>query len=447
MKKILTWLVFILSLFQSKAQNATTINPFESVIIEMVCDCNPSQVLNTFVTNADGVVNIKVPKDANYSFKLVMPPVLKEKGIKMADLASDVIVNFTGAKNAENIAFNNKGIASAKNLQQGNYEMALTNKPPKEPNGQSGKPKGKCPPGEIPWLGGCIPSVVVKGLNKVGCPVGTKMTQFGCMDVKNPGKEPEIPRPDGFPSPNKAVAINCPSGKYDANGNCIFASPNTTDNKSKMFSVFSVDAGYLGSANANNNKDSKPLFAGSGVSAGLNYRYGAKWGIAGRIGYAGGSLSESNLNEFASTLTKAPWVYKITGFTKSWSQVNFAVGPSIFFGKNYKGEISVIGGVSMGSESKLKIDLYDANTFYKNVYDVTEKKVKAYWEVGGSYRVAKIANNILILLKASYGANGGFVGIKIERRGSSCCGGGGCYCMRGCPEWMACLPKADTPKK
>ena len=429
MKKVKILLSFLIIVACSKAQDVTTINPFESVIIEMVCDCNPSQVLNTFVTDANGIVKITVPKDANYSFKLVVPPAVKEKGIKVADLANDVVVNFKGTKDVESIAFNNKGVAAEKNLQQGNYEIALNRKPPK--GGPKGPPPSrKCPPGEIPWCGGCIPADVV---NKVQADVWAICCRQGNKACCDMAPKPSI---EGIALANggkTAADINCPTGKYDAKGNCIFASTNTTENKAKMFSVFSVDAGYLGSANANNNKESKPLFAGSGLSAGLNYRYGAKWGITGRIGYAGGSRSQSNLNDFASTLTKAPWVYKITGFTKTWSQVNFAAGPSIFLGKNYKGEISIVGGVSMGSESKIKIDLYDANTFYKNVYDVTEKKMKVFWEVGGSYSFAKISKRSVFGIKGSYGSAGGSFGFIFSITEQVCvgapcfrCQGAGC---------------------
>jgi hypothetical protein len=65
MKKVKIFMMLLLVTIISKAQETTTINPFESVIIEMVCDCNPNLVLSTFVTDANGGVNIKVPKDAN----------------------------------------------------------------------------------------------------------------------------------------------------------------------------------------------------------------------------------------------------------------------------------------------------------------------------------------------------------------------------------------------
>jgi hypothetical protein len=258
---------------KKKNEQTATINPFESVIIEMVCDCNPSQVLSTFVTNANGKVNIKVPRDANYSFKLVMPPVLKDKGIKMAALSNDVVVNFIGGKNIENLSFNAKGVASAKNLQQGNYEIALSRKPPKGgPNGPSGPPRGKCPPGETPWLGGCIPIVVVGGLNKVQCPPGYSLIDGVCINYKLPtDQEPVPPRPDGFPNPKNAVDINCPSGKYDANGNCIFGrqAPVNVAQKTKINIGGNVSY-QIGSSGVINSK-SPFLFFKNGQSAGLDF--------------------------------------------------------------------------------------------------------------------------------------------------------------------------------
>jgi hypothetical protein len=347
-----------------------------------------------------------------------MPSVLKEQGIKVADLASNVVVNFNGEKNKENISFNTKGVASVKNLAPGNYQMALANKPPKGPNGPSGPPRGKCPPGETPWLGGCIPIVVVSKVQADVWAICCRQGNKACCDM---APKPSIEATTVAKGANKAVDINCPSGKYDANGNCIFGPTNATDNggntaerivfpKPGPFGIFSIDAGYLGSSNAKNINDKKPLFAGNGLSVGLNYRYGSKLGVTGRVGYTGGSRNESNLKEFASKFNTGPWVYKTTGFTKSWSQFNFAAGPSIFLGKKYKGEISIIGGVSMGSESNIKIDLYDANTYYKTVYDVTEKKVKTYWEVKGSYQLLNV-KKIGIGLKGSYGSNGVSVGI------------------------------------
>lgn len=423
---------------KNKNEQLAKINPFESVIIEMVCDCNPNQVLSTFVTDANGGVNITVPKDANYSFKLVMPPVLKENSIKMADLANDVVVNFKGAKNAENLFFNNKGVASAKNLQQGNYEMALSRKPPKGPKESSGPPRGKCPPGETPWLGGCIPVIVVNGSNKVKCPVGTVMTQFGCMDIKNPGNEPVPPRPDGFPSPKNAVDINCPSGKYDANGNCISYEPRR---QIINFGMLSFDLGYLISSNSKNENESKALFAGNGIDARVNYRYGKKIGIIGTLGYLSGSTDVTEINIFSKKLEENGFRIVTTGIQKRYTQFLIAVGPSILLGPKRKLEFYTKGGINyQATSSSLKIDLYDANVFVKNLYTAKINSLLPFWEAGGTYKVGNIKRTGVSFF-GKYGSNGITVGVNIalqDCRGAPCfkCHNPGC-----CPDWC---PKSET---
>lgn len=183
MKNLISLSLLLFATASGKAQEQTTINPFESVIIEMVCDCNPNQILNTIVTDKNGGANFNVPKDANYSFKLVMPPVLTKNGIKIADLVNNVVLNFKGSKNVENLSFNSKGVASAKNLLQGNYEMALATKPPKGPQGPSSPPKGKCPPGETPWLGGCIPIVVVSKVQADVWAICCRQGNKACCDM------------------------------------------------------------------------------------------------------------------------------------------------------------------------------------------------------------------------------------------------------------------------
>jgi hypothetical protein len=269
MKKLITFVMLLLITIISNAQETTTINPFESVIIEMVCDCNPNQVLSTFITDAKGGVNIKVPKDANYSFKLVMPPALKENKIKMADLANDVVVNFKGAKNVENISFNNKGIAAAKNLTQGNYELALNRKPPKGgPNGPSGPPRGKCPPGETPWLGGCIPIVVVDKVQQDNWAICCRQGNKACCDM---APKPSIEGTGLAKGRNTGEDINCPSGKYDDNGNCIFASQTPFNVAQKTTIKIGGNLGYHIGSNAVKNSTNPFLFFKNGQTAGLDF--------------------------------------------------------------------------------------------------------------------------------------------------------------------------------
>ncbi|POS00750.1 outer membrane protein with beta-barrel domain [Flavobacterium croceum DSM 17960] len=183
----------------------------------------------------------------------------------------------------------------------------------------------------------------------------------------------------------------------------------TKKEKEKPFGSWSAEIGYLISTNSTNTKDTKPLFAGNGLNAGVNYRWGNTLGIKSTLGFNGGKTNEKEIVSFAKTFEGNGFT-AISSYSKSWSQFNFAAGPSIFLGKNYKGEISVLGGVRMGSERNIKIDLYDAAVFYKNVYNVTEKKVKPFWEVGASYQVANI-KNIGFGIKGSYGSNGVSFGI------------------------------------
>jgi hypothetical protein len=215
-------------------------------------------------------------------------------------------------------------------------------------------------------------------------------------------------------------------------------------NGKKAFGIWSFDAGYLGSSNAKNAKESKPLWAANGYSAAVGYRYGDRWGITGRLGYAGGKTSSKNAQTFANTLVTPPYTAKVTGLKSSWSQVNFAVGPSVLLGEKYKGEISVAGGISTGAARNIKVDRYDANTFVNTVYNVTEKKVKPFWEVGASYQIADISKRSALGLKASYGANGGVIGLVLQIASSDChqapcfrCPGAGCLTP----------PTPDPPKK
>jgi hypothetical protein len=441
MKKIKSLLLLLFAATLGKAQETTTINPFESVIIEMVCDCNPTQVLSTFVTNANGGVNIAIPKDANYSFKLVMPPVLKENNIKMADLANDIVVNFKGSKNIENLSFNNKGVASAKNLQQGNYEMALKRKPPKGPKEPSGPPRGKCPPGETPWLGGCIPIVVI---NKVQADVWAICCRQGNKACCDMAPKPSIEGIALAKGEKIAAGINCPSGKYDANGNCIFGSTNTTENKPIInFGMLSIDFGYLISSNSKNDNANKALFAGNGIDARINYRYGKKIGIIGTLGYLSGSTNTTEINTFSKKLEPNGFRTVTTGIQKRYTQFLIAVGPSILLGPKRRLELYTKGGINYQAiSSNLKIDLYDANVFVKNLYSAESKKILPYWEVGGSHKIGNIKRTGVGFF-GKYGSNGLTFGFNITLQD---CRGAPCYkCQQPgcCPDWC---PKAEETK-
>jgi hypothetical protein len=434
MKNFKSLIMLLFAVTAVKAQETATINPFESVIIEMVCDCNPSQVLSTFVTDANGAVNITVPKHANYSFKLVMPPVLKEKGIKITDLTSDVLVNFKGAKNVENLSFNSKGIASAKNLQQGNYEMELSRKPPKGPKDPSGPPRGKCPPGETPWLGGCIPIVVVSGVNKVKCPVGTVMTQFGCMDIKDPGKEPTVPVPDGFPpNPKNAVAINCPSGKYDANGNCIFASQTPVNVAQKTTIKIGGNVGYHIGSNTVKNNTSPFLFFKNGQSAGLDFTIVPPKGTTRfklAIDYITGTNDKNAIAAYAKENNIVNTAYEFTKEKPSGFRI--MAGPQfMLFKKGPKKWPKIWLDFPAGAvfSNQQSVQFFTAQT-------TTNKEIKSK-AVSFVYNPSLVVNviktkKLFINVKAGYSNFGGFgVGLNITEqdcRGAICprCPGAGC---------------------
>jgi hypothetical protein len=416
----------------AKKEPAKSIHPFESVIIEMVCDCNPGNVLSTIITDPTGSAKITVPKKANYSFQLRLPPILLQSGISLASLSKGVVLNFRGAKNVEEVSFNAKGIAAAKNLPEGNYNLEVARKKPGGPKGQP-KPPGPCPPGETPWLGGCIPIDVVQ-------------------DVK----------------------IFCPSGKYDANGNCIYNTTNITENAGgdvsmrilpcppnhtrgplgdcipnedlpdkmpkdrphrigKSFGMVSFDLGYLVSTNSKNAKEEIPLFTGNGIDARVNYRYGKTFGIRSSLGFVTGKTNLTEIGTFAKKFEGNGLTSVTTGVQKNFSQFIVALGPSVYLGPKRKLEFYAQGGLGFQAKaSKLKVDLYDAKTFVRNVYYAESKSLTPYWEVGGSYKLGNI-KRAGVGFFGRFGSNGGTVGVNITM---SDCRGAPCY---RCP-FPPCIP-------
>jgi hypothetical protein len=182
------------------------------------------------------------------------------------------------------------------------------------------------------------------------------------------------------------------------------------------FGIWGFDAGFLGSANAKNSKDSKPLWAGNGYSAGLAYRYGDRWGITGRAGYAGGKTNTINAQTYANTLVSSPYTAKIAGLKSNWSQLNIASGPSVLLGKKYQAEVNATGGISISSARTIRIDRYDAQTFVNTVFEATEKKIKPYWEVAAAYQLPFGKGRMG--LKAAYGNNGVSVGLRAQFGGA-----------------------------
>ncbi len=90
------------------------------------------------------------------------------------------------------------------------------------------------------------------------------------------------------------------------------------------------------------------------------------------------------------------------------------------------------------------------NLEFKNKNSITPLLKDNVQPAGLVYNPSIIMNlvrtkNILLNLRAGYSNVGGItLGVNIV---SSCCGTGGCYCMKGCPEWPACVPKPEPEVK
>ena len=65
--------------------------------------------------------------------------------------------------------------------------------------------------------------------------------------------------------------------------------------------------------------------------------------------------------------------------------------------------------MGFGKESSLTIDEYDAQTKVGTVYNVTQKSVIAFWDIGVRYRVYK-----RISVKGSFGSNGATAGVQVQ---------------------------------
>ena len=205
----------------------------------------------------------------------------------------------------------------------------------------------------------------------------------------------------------------------------------------KNYGFPSLDLGFVASTNAKNTNAGRPLFAGNGATAGIGYRWGDRWGVTGKIAYASGKTNEVNVQTFAKTLVSSPFIYKINGWQKQWSQVVIAAGPSFMFGKNkLLGEVFIKGGIVTGNKSELTIDKYDGNIKLSTVYTGVKKSVNPYWEMGASYKVAKISKRIVMSINGGYGSNGGTIGIAFHNMRQCCMD-----CCRLCP-----CPPPKPPK-
>jgi hypothetical protein len=208
--------------------------------------------------------------------------------------------------------------------------------------------------------------------------------------------------------------------------------------KQKPFGSWSAELGYLISTNNTNTKNTKPLFASNGINAALNYRWGKTLGIKTSLGFNGGKTNDKEILSFAKTFGGNGFT-AISSFSKSWNQMNLLVGPSVLLGKRGRLELNLQGGMGyMLSANNLKIDLYDATTFAKNVFNVESKSITPMWNIGGSYYLNKLSKNVAMKINAGFGSNGGTIGIALmDTRGCMLC-----LCCRFCP--MGC---PTTPTK
>ena len=171
------------------------------------------------------------------------------------------------------------------------------------------------------------------------------------------------------------------------------------------------------------------MFVGNGFNTGFGYRWGDKWGLTGKVAFTVGQTNEKRIETFAKTLVSSPFIYKVNGKQKVWSQINVAIGPSLMFGKNNKGEIYTIGGIGLNKQNSITIDKYDGNVKLATVFNSEQKKISPFWEIGASYKLIQkglIGLNLIGIV----GSNGGTIGLSM--RICHGCEGLNCKCCGNC---------------
>ncbi|MBL7772757.1 MAG: outer membrane beta-barrel protein [Chitinophagaceae bacterium] len=194
----------------------------------------------------------------------------------------------------------------------------------------------------------------------------------------------------------------------------FFSNAQTKTTKQQPFGSWSADLGYLISTNSTNTKNTKPIFGGNGINAGVNYRWGKTLGIKTTLGFNGGKTNEKEILSFAKTF-ETNGLTAVSSYSKSWNQLNLLVGPSYIIGK--QGRLIFSGQFGIGynlNSSDLKVDLFDANTFVKNAFSTKSKNLIPLWKIEGSYGLFKINNRFRCDVNAGVGTNGGTVGIAFS---------------------------------
>lgn len=209
----------------------------------------------------------------------------------------------------------------------------------------------------------------------------------------------------------------------------------TAETNSQPYHQFSFDAGYTFSSLKENQNPSRPLFAGDGVNIGISHRYGDRFGVITRFGFATGSLDQSGLQAFVDDWRPVPPKYRSEAIKTNWSQLSLMTGPSVKLGKKHQLEFNALAGIGFNpSPNTIRVDSYDQDVFLKTVYEAKDKSVVGMWQVNASYKLALLSKTGKWLrIIGGYGSNGATIGFGVniadrDCRGALCprCEGPGC---------------------
>jgi hypothetical protein len=188
----------------------------------------------------------------------------------------------------------------------------------------------------------------------------------------------------------------------------------------KNYGLMDLNVGYLFSTNTKNVETGRPLFAGNGINANVNYRYGRTFGIVTSLSFSLGSINEKNAQNYGSSLVSSPFTAVTTIGKKNWNQTGIMAGPSFIFGKRYM-EINAKFGVGFNNSNEISIDKYDGQTKVGSIFYAQQKSIIPVWEIGANILGTRIGKNSFWTFKTSYGSNGVSVGVNITAITSSCC--------------------------
>lgn len=184
----------------------------------------------------------------------------------------------------------------------------------------------------------------------------------------------------------------------------------------QTYNQFSFDAGYTFSSLKENDNPNRPLFAGDGINLGIGHRWGDRWGIASRVGFTTGSVSQSGLQNSVDGWRPIPPSYRSEQTKSNWSQLSVMTGPSIQFGKKRQFELSAMGGIGYNpSPNTIKIIAYEQEDIVLGtVYEEKEKSVVGMWQVNAKSNLIKLNKSGFLSINAGYGSNGLSVGVSYD---------------------------------